>query len=53
MKLNNTNYFVIDRDTLKSIIDDLELDGVDHRSRCVMAAQLSSARLATPETLNE
>jgi len=53
MKLKKAILSVMDRDTLKSAVDDLELDGVDRRSREEMAATLSRARRAQPAVLLE
>jgi DNA modification methylase len=53
MKLKHAILSVIGRDTLKDIVDALEIDGVDRRSAKEMAAAVKRARRATPEFLLE
>ena len=53
MKLKHAILSVMDRDTLKSVVDDLELDGTDRRSRDDRSATLSRAHRATPAVLLE
>jgi DNA modification methylase len=53
MKLKKAILDVMDRDSLKAVVDELELDGVDRRSVKDMAARLSRAHRATPELLLE
>jgi len=53
VKLKKAILEVMDRDTLKAAVDDLELEGVDRRSREDMAVTLSRARQATPALLLE
>ena len=44
---------IMDRDALKKVIDDLELEGIDRRSYEAMTEKLSRARRATAELLLE
>lgn len=53
MKLKHAIFSVIGRDTLKDIVDALEIEGVDRRSAKEMAAAVKRARRATPEFLLE
>lgn len=53
MKLKHAILSVIGRDTLKEIVDALEIEGVDRRSAKEMAAAVKRARRATPEFLLE
>ncbi len=53
MKLKHAILSVIGRDTLKDIVDALEIDGVDRSSAKEMAAAVKRARRATPEFLLE
>jgi len=53
MKLKHAILSVIGRDTLKEIVDALEIKGVDRRSAKEMAAAVKRARRATPEFLLE
>ncbi|MFC2171911.1 site-specific DNA-methyltransferase [Acidobacteriota bacterium] len=53
MKLKRAILYTIGRDTLKRVVDDLEITGVDMRSTTEMAAALSRAHRATPEVLLE
>jgi len=53
MKLKHAMLEVMDRDTLKEVVDALEIEGVDRRSVQEMAARVSRARRATPEFLLE
>jgi hypothetical protein len=51
MRLKHAVLSVMNRDALKRAIDDIDLDGVDRRSREAMAAKLSRSHRATPELL--
>lgn len=53
MKLKHAIIETMDRDLLKTVCDDLEIDGIDRRSREDMAAAVSRARRAKPEELVE
>ncbi len=53
MKLKHAIIETMDRDLLKTVCDDLEIDGIDRRSREDMAAGVSRARRAKPEELIE
>ena len=53
MELRHAILAQMDRDTLKSIIDELGLDGVDRQSAVGMEAKLSPAHRATPALLLE
>lgn len=53
MKLKHAIIEIMDRDLLKAVCDDLEIDGIDRRSREDMAAAVSRARRAKPEELIE
>ena len=53
MTLKKAILSVMDRDRLKTAVEDFEVDGVDRRSRDDMAAALSRARRATPDALLE
>ena len=51
MKLKHAILSVMDRDTLKAILEELALDSVDRRSKNDMVVKLSRARRATPKVL--
>ncbi|MFZ0134780.1 MAG: hypothetical protein WAK95_19750 [Desulfobacterales bacterium] len=51
MKLKQAILTIMDRDTLKALVDDLEIEGVDRRSVEEMRAKLSRSRRAAPEML--
>jgi hypothetical protein len=51
MKLKQAALTVMDRDLLKQVADELDLNDVDHRSREDMAAAISRKHRATPELL--
>ena len=53
MKLKQAILAVRDRDTLKTIVDDLEIEEVDRRSVEAMRAKVSRSRRASPEVLLE
>lgn len=53
MKLKKAILTVLGRDSLKAIVTDLEIDGVDLRSVTEMSAVVSRAHRATPEVLLE
>ncbi|MBI4703580.1 MAG: site-specific DNA-methyltransferase [Deltaproteobacteria bacterium] len=53
MKLKQAILSVMGRDALKTVVDELELDGVDRRSVEDMRGRLSRAHRATPEALLE
>ena len=46
MKLKKAILSILNRDSLKRVIDELEFDGVNRRSREDMASKLSRAHLA-------
>ncbi len=52
-KLKSAIVATMDRDVLRAVVDHLELDGVDRRSREEMAAAVSRAHRATTEVLLE
>jgi len=51
MKLKQAILTLMDRDTLKGVVDGLEIEGVDRRSVEEMRAKLSRSRRADPEML--
>ncbi|MDY0020597.1 MAG: hypothetical protein RBT47_11400 [Anaerolineae bacterium] len=51
MKLKQAILTIMDRDTLKAVVDDLEIEGVDRRSVEEMRAGVARSRLAEPGTL--
>ncbi|MDZ7579869.1 MAG: hypothetical protein U5R30_04400 [Deltaproteobacteria bacterium] len=51
MKLKQAILTIMDRDTLKAVVDDLEIEDVDRRSIEDMRAKVSSSRRAEPEML--
>ena len=51
MKLKQAILTIVDRDTLKAVVDDLEMEGVDRRSVKEMRAKVSRSRRAVPEML--
>jgi adenine-specific DNA-methyltransferase len=51
MKLKQVILAVMDRDTLKAVVDDLEIEEVDRRSIEAMRAKVSRSHRATPEVL--
>ena len=51
MKLKHIILDIIDRDTLKSIADELQLEDIDRRSAAVMGAKLSRSHRATARLL--
>ena len=51
MKLKHAVLSAMDRDLLKRVSDELDIDDVDRRSREDMAAALSRKHRATPEFL--
>lgn len=53
MKLKHAIIEIMGRDDLKQVVADLEIDGVDRRSREAMAEVVSRARRATPADLLE
>lgn len=53
MNLKHTIIDVLDRDTLKQIVADLELEAADRRSIDALATTVSRSRRATPEVLLE
>jgi len=53
MKLKHAILQVMNRDTLKAVVDELELDGVDRRNLQDMADHISRAHRASPEFLLE
>jgi len=53
MKLKHAIIETMDRDLLKAVCNDLEIDGIDRRSREDMATAVSRARRAKPEDLLE
>lgn len=53
MKLKHNILAIMDRDALKKIIDDLELEDADRRSAEAMGVKLSRAHRATPDLLLE
>jgi DNA modification methylase len=53
MKLKQAILSVMGRDALKAAVDELEIEGVDRRSREEMRARISRTHRATPELLIE
>jgi len=53
MKLKSAILGIMDRDTLKAVVDDLEIEEVDRRSIEAMQAKVSRSRRARPEVLLE
>lgn len=51
MKIKHNILAILDRDTLKKVIDDLEIDNVDLRSYEAMIDKLSRSHSATPDLL--
>ncbi len=51
MRLKRAILQIADRDTLKAVVEELELEDVDRRSVHDMAARVSRARRATPSVL--
>ena len=51
MKLKQAILTIMDRDTLKAVVDDLEIEGVDRRSVEEMRAEVSRSHRAAPEIL--
>ncbi|HQN69843.1 MAG TPA: hypothetical protein PLW19_08355, partial [Anaerolineaceae bacterium] len=51
MKIKHDILAILDRDTLKRVIDDLEIEGVDLRSYEAMTDKLSRSHIATPDLL--
>ncbi len=51
MMLKQAILTIMDRDTLKAVVDDLEIEGVDRRSVEEMRARVSRSRRAAPEVL--
>jgi hypothetical protein len=51
MKLKQAILTTMDRDALKAVVDDLEIEGVDRRSVEDMWAKMSRSRRAEPEML--
>ena len=52
MNLKQAILTIMDRDTLKAVIDDLEIEGVDRRSAEEMRARVSRSRRAAPEMMS-
>jgi len=53
MKLKKAILAIMDRDTLKNVVDDLEIEEVDGCSVEAMRAKVSRSRRATPEVIFE
>jgi len=51
MKLKQAILAIMDRDTLKAVVDDMEMEAVDRRSVEDMRAKVARSRRAEPETL--
>ena len=51
MTLKSAILAVMDRDTLKAVVDDLEIEEIDRRSVEAMRAKVSRSRRASPEVL--
>lgn len=51
MKLKQAILTIMDRDTFKGLVDDLEIEGVDRRSVEEMRVRVSRNRQAEPEML--
>ncbi len=51
MKLKQAILTIMDRDTLKAVVDDLEIEDVDRRNVEEMRARVSRSRRAAPEML--
>ena len=51
MKLKKAILAVMDRDTLKAVVDDLEIEEIDRRSVEAIRAKVSRSRRAGPVVL--